>query len=82
MTVQRRGFDAVAVSGRATSLSLGSCVLPVWVDGVRAFDADLDRFPLEWIGAMEVYHGISTPIQYGGGPAGVNSCGVVLIWTR
>ena len=29
------------------------------------------------IGAMEVYHGISTPIEYGFG-----SCGVVLIWTR
>ena len=75
--VERRGFDAVAVSGRVTSLSFGSCVLPVYVDGVRSFDADLDRFPPEWIGAMEVYHGISTPIEYG-----FQSCGVVLIWTR
>ena len=49
----------------------------MYVDGVRALDADLDRFPLNWIEAMEVYHGISTPIQYG-----FNSCGVVLIWTR
>ena len=77
VTVERRGFDAVAVSGRVTSLSFGSCVLPVYVDGVRSFDADLDRFPPEWIGAMEVYHGISTPIEYG-----FQSCGVVLIWTR
>jgi len=75
--VQRRGFDAVAVSGRATSLSLGSCVLPVYVDGVRALDADLDRFPPQWIGAMEVYHGIGTPIQYSR-----LGCGVVLLWTR
>ena len=75
--VERRGFDAVAVSGRASSLSLGSCILPVYVDGVRALDADLDQFPLAWIRAMEVYHGISTPIEYG-----FNSCGVVLIWTR
>ena len=82
VTVERRGFEAVAVSRRGASLSLGGCVLPVYVDGVPEFDADLDRFPPEWIGAMEVYHGISTPIQYGGGPAGVNSCGVVLIWTR
>jgi acetolactate synthase regulatory subunit len=77
VTVQRRGFQAVAVSGRGTSLSLGRCVLPVYVDGVRSFDADLDQFPPTWIEAMEVYHGISTPIQYG-----FNSCGVVLIWTR
>ena len=77
VTVERRGFDAVAVSGRVTSLSFGSCVLPVYVDGVRSFDADIDRFPPEWIGAMEVYHGISTPIEYG-----FQSCGVVLIWTR
>ena len=75
--VERRGFDAVPVSGRVTSMSLGSCVLQVYVDGVRSLDADVDRFAPEWISAMEVFHGISTPIQYG-----ANSCGAVLIWTR
>ncbi len=67
----------VAVSGRGLGFSGGGCVLPVYVDGIRMFDPDLDQYPPEWIGAMEVYHGIGTPIQYGGG-----SCGVVLIWTR
>ena len=70
---------AVAVSGRSAGFSGGGCVLPVYVDGIRVYDADLDQYPPEWIDAMEVYHGIAaTPFEY----SMLNSCGVVLIWTR
>ena len=70
----------VAVSGRGVSFSGGGCVLPVYVDGFRVYDAHLDEYRPEWIDAMEVYHGIAgTPIEYGGI---LNSCGVVLLWTR
>ena len=69
----------VAVSGRGLGFSGGGCVLPVYVDGFRVYDADLDQYPPEWIDAMEVYHEIAgTPVEYGG----LNSCGVVLLWTR
>ena len=68
----------VAVSGRGAGFSGGGCVLPVYVDGIRVFDPDLDQFPREWIDAMEVYHGMATPFEY----SMLNSCGVVLIWTR
>ncbi len=69
----------VAVSGRGLGFRGGGCVLPVYVDGIRMFDPDLDQYPPEWISAMEVYHGIAgIPFEYGM----LNSCGVVLLWTR
>ena len=77
MTVRYGANGNVAVSRRSISLSPGDCVLQVYVDGLPSIDTDLDQFPPNWIEAMEVYHGIDTPTEYG-----VNSCGVVLIWTR
>jgi len=54
------------------------CVLAVYVDGrLETFDPDLDLIPPEQLAAVEVYIGIDTPVQYG-----VNSCGVILLWTR
>ena len=52
------------------------CVLPVYLDGIPMVNWDLDQLPPEWLEAAEIFHGLGTPIQYGGG------CGVVLIWTR
>ena len=79
MVRRRNGDRTVAVSGRGLSFSGGGCVLPVYVDGFRVYDANLDQYPPEWIDAMEVYHGIAgTPVEYGM----LNSCGVVLLWTR
>ena len=40
---------------------------------------DLDNMDPESLEAVEVYRGIATPIQY---QMGLNSCGVVLLWTR
>jgi hypothetical protein len=71
-----RGGAMYAESGRSGSITLGPCRLPIYVDGMVAFDQDLDAFPPEWIAAMEIYHGMGTPIQYGGG------CGAILIWTN
>ena len=79
MVRRRNGGRTVAVSGRGLSFSGGGCVLPVYVDGFRVYYANLDQYPPEWIDAMEVYHGIAgTPVEYGM----LNSCGVVLLWTR
>ena len=68
-----------AVSRRTTSISLGPCQLPVFVDGIQLFEPDLNQVPPEQIEAMEIFHGVSTPIQY---TSGRNSCGAVLIWTK
>jgi hypothetical protein len=76
MVTMGRGGIMYAVSRRRTSFALGPCRLPVYVDGIPAFDPDLDALPPDWIDAMEIYSGVSTPIQYGGG------CGVILIWTK
>ena len=79
LTVRHRNRGgAVAVSGRGIGFSGGGCVLPVYVDGIRIANPDLDQYPPEWIEAMEIYRGVGTPFEYGM----LNSCGVVLIWTR
>jgi hypothetical protein len=74
-----QGGEARVVSRRSITPTLGPCVLPVYIDGVRAFDQDLDRYPPEQIEAMEIYPGIGTPIEF---IAHSNPCGLVLLWTR
>ena len=74
MVRRRNDGRTVAVSGRGLSFSGGGCVLPVYVDGFRVYDVNLDQYPPEWIDAMEVYHGIAgTAVKCGM----LNSCGVV-----
>ena len=63
----------------AHALGRGGCTLSLWVDGVRMRDPDINQLPVEWIEGMEVYHGLNTPIEFGGG--GI-ACGSVVIWTR
>jgi hypothetical protein len=63
-----------AISRRGSFFS-GPCALGVFVDGVPSWWS-LDDIPVEWLDAVEVYHGIGTPIQY------TNGCGAVLIWTK
>ena len=67
------------VSRRSTSLTLGPCPLPVYLDGIRMVDWNLDRVSPQEVEAIEVYHGVSTPIEY---TSMFSTCGVVLIWTR
>lgn len=74
-----QGGEARVVSRRSVTPTMGPCVLPIYIDGVRAFDEDLDRFPPEQIEAMEVYPGIGTPVEF---IAQDNPCGLVLLWTR
>ena len=57
----------------------GRCRLAVRVDGQPTFDRDLDWIPPEWIEAVEVYQGMTMPIEY---TSRFGECGVVLIWTR
>ena len=74
--VRRNGpGSAVAMSMRGAGRQ-GRCRLQVYVDGVRT-SQDHDLFRPEEIEAMEIYRGISTPMQYLG-----NGCGAVLLWTR
>lgn len=57
----------------------GTCALEVYRDGVlERIDIDLDQIPPEQIEAIEVFTGLSIPVQY----ASRNGCGVMLIWTR
>ncbi|MDH3206621.1 MAG: carboxypeptidase regulatory-like domain-containing protein [Gemmatimonadota bacterium] len=72
------GAPALALSPRVSSLSNGECILDVYIDGVRMSSQDLNQIPPDWLDAMEVYVGAQVPIQY----AGLNPCGVVLLWTR
>ncbi len=54
----------------------GTCQLRVFLDGLPMEGWNFDNTPPDDLEAMEVYQGLSVPIQYG--PA----CGVVLFWTR
>lgn len=65
-----------AYNTRGTSFLQGPCPLPVYVDGVRRFDFDVNQTPTEWIVGIEVYLGASTPNSYRN-----DSCGAVLLWT-
>lgn len=69
---------AYAVNTHAMSLLGGTCVLPVYIDGILSFDKNLNQLPPSFVEAVEVYTGNDVPIQYGG----TNDCGVVLFWTR
>lgn len=76
----RQDQDGVrAVSRRGTSFTRGPCTLRVYVDGMPMLGWDMDQLPPDWLEAAEVYQGPSTPIQYS---SGLNSCGVILLWTR
>ena len=65
-------------SRRGSGFTSGSCVLPVYLDGVLISDNDVDRIPAEAVMAAEVFQGSNAPIQY----RGWSSCGAVLLWTR
>jgi hypothetical protein len=72
------GTPVLAVSSRVNTLGNGQCVMDVYIDGVRMSSPDLNQIPPDWLDAMEVYIGSEAPAQY----AGLNPCGVVLLWTR
>ena len=67
-------------SRRARTLSQISCVLTVYVDGVRSSETSLRQISLQEVEAIEAYDMASTPVQYRA--AGAAFCGVILIWTR
>lgn len=69
------------ISRRSFSVSGGECPLQVFIDGLGVDVWDIDLFPAEMIEAIEVYQGVETPVQYGGG-VGDAACGAVLLWTR
>ncbi len=71
--------EARVVSRRSTSLTLGPCPVPVYLDGIRMVDWNLDRVTPQDVEAIEVYHHVATPIEY---TSMFSTCGVVLIWTR
>jgi hypothetical protein len=52
------------------------CVLLTFIDGMRTPGFDMGTMPPEHVEALEVYLGVSVPMEYD------HSCGVVLIWTR
>jgi hypothetical protein len=67
----------------ARSTGLGGCVKYV-VDGApweAIYPGDLDRLIPPWeIGAVEVYHASSVPVQFT--QAGSSSCAVIVIWSK
>jgi outer membrane cobalamin receptor len=57
----------------------GGCEPALWVDGlplrtVEGMDDILSAMDLE---ALEVYHGVNLPVQFGSNP-----CGAIVAWTR
>ncbi len=68
----------IAMSRRSQAGLPGSCILPVYIDGVRSAEPYLDQIPESQVEAMEVYVANETPIQY----RDSDGCGVVLIWTK
>ncbi len=72
------GQPQYAVSPRVRSFSDEQCIMDLYIDGVLQADPDLNRYPPDWIEAVEVYTGATAPAQY----SGLNPCGIVLMWTR
>jgi outer membrane cobalamin receptor len=66
------------LSGNTVRLR-GNCTPALWVDGVRLMTIEGmdDLLPTMDIEAVEVYHGVSLPVQFGSNP-----CGGILVWTR
>ena len=57
----------------------GGCRPQLWVDGVRTLTSlgmD-DILPTMDVAAVEVYHGVQTPAEFGS-----HSCGTIVVWTR
>ncbi len=57
----------------------GGCRPQVWVDGVRTVTSlGLDDIlPTMDVAAVEVYHGVQTPAEFG-----TDACGTIVVWTR
>ena len=68
-------MEAGVLMGRQTFFGT-TCELRIFLDGLPMEGWDFDTIPPEYLEAMEVYQGLSVPVQYG------PSCGVVLFWTR
>lgn len=68
-----------AISRRSDTPAQGPCPLAVFVDGVPSITPDIDQIAPDHIEAIEVYNGVSLPIEFSTGP---NVCGAVLLWTR
>lgn len=62
-----------------TLLLRGQCRPGIWVDGVEVSGAgSIDQLVVpQNVEAVEVYHGLELPVEYG-----TDRCGGVLIWTR
>ncbi|MCZ6756200.1 MAG: TonB-dependent receptor plug domain-containing protein, partial [Gemmatimonadetes bacterium] len=71
VSVERDRFGAVVLQSRR-----GRCAIGTFLDGMRTPGLDVSTFPPEAVEAMEVYVGISTPMEYD------NNCGALLIWSR
>jgi len=57
----------------------GNCRPEIILDGVRtSIDTDVDHvLPPMDVEAIEVYHGVELPVQFGNNP-----CGAIVVWTR
>jgi len=81
VSVRHGSNGAQVMSGRSRGFtSPGGCPLAVYLDDMRLRGWDLDSITPWSLEAVEIYRGISTPIQYWSGPS--PGCGVILLWTR
>lgn len=57
----------------------GGCQPTLWVDGVSLITMEGmdDILPVMDLEAVEVYHGVNLPVQFGANP-----CGAIVVWTR
>lgn len=76
---QLRTGQVVATRGRNT-LDGRSCVVAVFVDGIRVPTDKADEFPLSLIAGIEYYTPSTVPVRYkSAGRA--SACGTLLLWT-
>lgn len=54
------------------------CRMPLYIDGMRIVEFDLDMVMPGRAAGLEVYHGMKAPLRY----SIDNPCGVILVWTR
>jgi carboxypeptidase family protein/TonB-dependent receptor-like protein len=76
------GTDYIVEDARGTGI--GSACVRYVIDGApyeAIYPGDVDRMIPPWeVGAIEVYHGSQTPVQFSG--AGESGCATVVIWSK
>jgi hypothetical protein len=78
--IRGTGYSALRFS--RAQMGNRDCPPQYWVDGVKAWNLNIDDIVPQDVEGIEVYSGASTVPPQFNTKEGTTICGVVLIWTR